>query len=150
MIFVEPRIGVVLTPRWFERDIWLGLLAVVTFFSTLVEIKLDWRGRAEAHAHAARLFAQIKNESIETRTTLAAGGENHLKDVMQRYRFVCEMSPAIPEDKFLQLKQHHKRKVAISRYLDSHPYASLFLLKVRWWIRDNCFPHGARGPEERD
>jgi len=147
MIFVEPRIGLVLTPRWFERDVWLGLLAVVTFFATLVELKLDWRGRAEAHAHATRLFAQIKNESVGARTALAAGDESRLEHIMQRYRFVCEMSPSIPENSFLQLKQHHKRKVAISRYLDSHPYASLLLLRIRWWIRDN-FPRSARGPEE--
>ena len=44
-----------------------------------------------------------------------------------------------PESEFLPQKRRHMTKVALSKHLDTHPSASLFLTRIRFWIRDN-FP----------
>src|SRR3979409_723189 len=44
LAFVEPRIGVSLTPFGMDTQIWGGLLATFTFFLTIVQLKTDWKG----------------------------------------------------------------------------------------------------------
>ena len=139
MAFIEGKLGAKLAPFGWEREIWLGVLSVGTFFLTIAQTMLDWKGKADAHARAGRLFAVVK---AECRRAEAELGVEERKRVQDRYEFACEAAIEIPEDRFLSLKQHHKRKIALSRYLDEHPAASLTLTKLRWWIRDNLKSRG--------
>src|SRR6266849_1386093 len=59
MAFADPKFAIHLTPFGFDKDLWLGLLAIGTFFLSLVQMKLDWRGLSEAHASASRAFAEV-------------------------------------------------------------------------------------------
>ncbi|MGB8842575.1 MAG: hypothetical protein WCC64_16060 [Aliidongia sp.] len=136
MAFVEPHINVRLTPFGWDSQIWVGVLSVATFFLTLVQFKTDWKGRAEAHKRTLNLYAEVKREA----GYLLAAGEiekDTWRRVLSRYDMASAVGIGIPEGDFLSQKRRHKIKVALSKRLDSHPSASLFLTRIRFWIRDN-------------
>ena len=65
--------------------------------------------------------------------------------VLSRYDLATEVGIVLPEKQFLVQKRNHLRKIELSRQLDKHPSASLLLLKIRLWLRDN-----RRGKETND
>src|SRR5437870_2248961 len=49
LAFVEPRLNVSLTPFGLDSQLWGGLLAVITLFLSIVQLRTDWKGRSDAH-----------------------------------------------------------------------------------------------------
>lgn len=143
LAFVEPRINVRLTPFGWDSTIWIGVLGVATFFLTLVQLKTDWKGRADAHKRTFDIYAEVKREAGYL---LAAGDieDTACRRVLSRYDMASAVGVAIPEREFLPQKRRHKVKVALSKHLDAHPSASLILTRFRFWIRDN-FPDRPSG-----
>jgi len=137
MVFVEPKIGGKLTPFSFDKEIWLGILAVFASFLSVVQIKVDWKGLADAHGRAVKLFSSVKTNCSILIEHSSGDTEYEIKRVLDQYEYACAASVVIPESKFAALKQHHILKVQISRYLDSNPGISIPLLRIRWWFRDN-------------
>lgn len=116
---------------------WIRWLALILFIFTVLQLRIDWKGTAEKHRQAVSAFTVIKRMCRE----LALSGKDSdpiaQQTVLDQYRALVENVVSIPEDKFLKLKKHHLVKVEISRYLDGHPGASLLILKLRLWWRDN-------------
>jgi len=138
LAFVEPSINVRLTPFGWDSRIWIGLLSTATFFLTVLQIKTDWKARADAHKHTFEIYSEVKREA----GYLLAGGEidqDNCRRLLARYDMASAVGVVIPEREFLAQKRRHLTKIALSKYLDSHPSASLFLTRVRFWVRDN-FP----------
>ncbi|MGS2641084.1 hypothetical protein [Streptosporangium sp. LJ11] len=102
-----------------ERSTLLGWFAMFTFTLTLIDLVLDWRGRARGHEDAVRQLAVLK---AEYRALPAAGDEAAARErVSQRYQAVMDALPPVPEAKFLRLKARHLRKVEMSRILSDNP-----------------------------
>src|SRR5260370_31453366 len=59
------------------------------------------------------------------------------QSVFTHYDLCSDLGRPIPEGEFLKLKRRHLCKVAISRYLDTHPAQSLTLIRARISWRDN-------------
>jgi hypothetical protein len=70
---------------------------------------------------------------------LATGSRDNDKSrrVFDRYDMASDLSVPIPEKDFLRQKRRHRIKVHISKHLDSHPYSSLVLIRLRHWWMDN-------------
>src|SRR5580700_3127453 len=49
VVFVEPRINLKLTPSGIDPQIWVGLLGILTFFLSIVQLRVDWKRRSDAH-----------------------------------------------------------------------------------------------------
>ena len=135
LAFVAPRVGVSLTPFNLDPQIWTGLLSVAALLFAIVQLKTDWKGRSDAHRRSLDIYAEVKREAGYI---LAKGyiEERALFGVIERYNMASAVGIGIPESEFLAQKRHHKLKVAMSKYLDDYPGASIFLLKVRFWFRD--------------
>ena len=134
--FVEPKTGAKLTPFGLESGIWIGLLAVGTFFLTIVQLKTDWKRRASAHRRALDTFAAVKREAAY----VISQSEHDLiarRRIVDRYDMASVVSIAIPEKEFTRQKSRHLIKIAVSRHLDTHPSASIALTRLRLWWRDN-------------
>jgi hypothetical protein len=125
-----------LTPFGLDSQLWTGLLAVGTFFLTIVQMKTDWKGRADAHKRTFEIYAEVKREAGYI---IASGkyDEAECRRVLARYDMASAVGEAVPEADFLPEKRRHKLKVALSKHLDTHPGASLFMTRIRFWIRDN-------------
>ena len=48
VVFIEPRLNVKLTPFGIDPQLWVGLLGVFTFFLSIVQLRVDWKGRSDA------------------------------------------------------------------------------------------------------
>jgi len=133
--FVAPRIDTSLTPFGLDPQIWTGLLSVATLLLAIVQLKTDWKGRSDAHRRSLDIYAEVKREAGYI---LAKGRieERAVIGVIERYNMASAVGIGIPEAEFLTQKRHHRLKVALSKYLDDHPGASIPLLKARFWYRD--------------
>ncbi len=128
LAFVQPRINARLTPPGFEPDIWGGLLAIAVLFLSIVQLRVDWKGRSDAHKRTLDVYAEVKREAGYL---LASGSPLALdacRRVLARYDMASSVGVAIPE---------HKLKVALSKHLDTHPAASLLITRITFWLRDN-------------
>ena len=142
MAFVQPEIAEQLTPMHLGRELWIGLLSVATFSLSLVQLQVDWKGRSSAYqASASACSAFVKN----LRPRISVISEEDSKMEMLRYETFTETLEPIPESQFLRLKQRHKLKVEMSRYLDRFPGANLTILHIRLLIRDSLQKLGGGG-----
>ena len=138
LVFVEPRVNLKLTPPGWDPQIWIGVISITTFFLTIVQFKTDWKSRADAHNRTLDIYAEVKREAGYV---LAAGefDEVTCRRVLSRYDMASAVGIAIPEKEFLPQKRNHLTKIALSRHLDSHPSASLWMMRMRFWFRDNMY-----------
>jgi hypothetical protein len=135
--FVDPRLGVRLTPFGLDPQLWIGVLGVFTFLLSIVQLRVDWKRQSDAHRRTCDLYSEVKREC---NYLLASGAETQGEDgrrVLARYGIATDIGTAMPEGEFLRQKKRHVQKIAISRHLDAHPGASIALLKTRMWLRDN-------------
>lgn len=146
LAFVQPRINLSLTPFSLDPQLWGGLLAMLTFFLSVVHMKVDWKGRSDAHRRSCAAYADVHREA----GYLASGGNNideqERRRLLNRFDLAGTISIAVPEAQFLPQKKRHLIKIAISKHLDTHPAASIFITRVKFWFRDNV---GRRRGDER-
>jgi hypothetical protein len=136
LAFVSPEIAARLTPRHVDPTIWLGVLSTGTFFLTLVQMKTDWKSKADTHKRTLDLYAEVKRESGYLLASDRADDVAYRR-VLDQYDMASNAGVEIPEMDFLALKRRHKIKVELSKYLDDHPSASIRLHRMRMWLRDN-------------
>lgn len=149
MSLVNPVMGVELTPGGLSRDLWLGVLSVVAFFLSIVQIRVDWKGKENAHARACDAYASVKRETVNLLAQEQFDGQEY-KRILDKYESAGTMSIPIPESEFNKLKGKHKIKMEISNFLNDRPAASVPLLRFRLWCRDNRWwlhDDGVRRPE---
>jgi hypothetical protein len=140
VVFIEPRLNLKLTPFRLDPQVWVGLLGVLTFFLSIVQLRVDWKGRSDAHKRAFDLYAKVKNEC---RYLLSSDGivtRQDCQHALTMFELASDVGCQVPEEEFLKQKRKHLQKVAMSRYLDTHPSASLLLLSVRMWWTSNVKP----------
>jgi hypothetical protein len=136
LAFVSSAVAARLTPFGWDSTIWIGSLSIGTFFLTLVQLKTDWKSKADAHKRTLAFYAEVKREAGYLLASDQANDEAHRR-VLARYDMASTAGVEIPEKNFLALKRRHKIKIALSQHLDEHPSASLTLLRLRIWLRDN-------------
>ena len=115
------------------------LVPSLTFLS-LVIFRVDWKSKAELHKRAAEAYSHIKLECQELLMTFNTASDTEIQKLLIRYRDLGEICVAVPEGSFLRLKNKHKLKVALSKYLDDNPGACLLLLKLKIWFVDTFKP----------
>jgi hypothetical protein len=134
MVFVHPAVAIKLSPPALPPEIWIGLLSIVTFGLSLVQLLVDWKGRAQRYRHSLGTLSAFVREY---RPLLASIEEDAADAALARYSTIADGLESIPERDFLRLKRMHLVKVEISRILDGKPGASLLLLRARMFLRDN-------------
>jgi hypothetical protein len=137
LAFVAPHINFTLTPFCLDPQLWSGLLAVFVFFLSVLQAKVDWKGRAAAHERSLATYAEVKREAGYL---LASGqdlDDHACRRLFARYDMASAVSVGIPERDFLGQKRSHKAKLELSRHLDQFPFASIIFTRIRFWIRDN-------------
>lgn len=140
LVFVEPRINLRLTPLHFDPAVWIGLLSTATFFMTIIQVRTDWRGRADAHRRSLAMYAEVKRECGYLLVPGVAVSQSECQRILARYEMATEVGVNVPEGAFLHYKKRHLIKVALSKHLDAHPGTSSLLFRWRLWVQDN-WPH---------
>ena len=134
MAFVDPRLGSLLSPSQLGKDLWLGLISVIAFFLAVLQFRVDWKGRSEAHARAQLEYGRIKQEAARLLGQPVLASD--VSKLSEFHRHVGDSTIPVDDNDFLKLKQRHRLKIEVSRYLDKHPGASQLILRMRIWFRD--------------
>jgi hypothetical protein len=137
LAFIDPKLALLVTPSNFDPQIWTGVLGTIAFFLSLLQFKVDWKGRADCHNRSLEIYAEVKRLAGQLLGSESELNSKDCKDVLSRYHMAGVIGASIPEREFLKQKRRHLTKVAISKHLDTHPYASIFIFKVKLWLRDN-------------
>jgi hypothetical protein len=145
LALVDPTFAVRLTPPWFSPPLWIGLLSIAVFIATLMQLKLDLRGRSDAHRRAFEAQTEIKHAANEAEQH--PDDESRRAAVLAKVALSAGVGVSIPEDQFLRLKADHLRKVEVSRRLDKEPFAWLPWLRLQLWWRDNFRKMAPKVPE---
>jgi hypothetical protein len=145
IVFIEPRINVKLTPFGLDPQLWVGFLGILTFFLSIVQLRVDWKGRSDAHKRSFDLYSEVKRECGYLLASQKALTAESCQRVLSRYDLATEVGTHLPENEFLAQKRNHLQKIEISKLLDKHPSASILLLRLKFWWRDNH----ARKEQER-
>jgi hypothetical protein len=143
LAFIDPKLSPLVTPFKIDPQIWTGVLGTFTFFLSILQLRVDWKGRADSHSRSLEIYAEVKRL---TGHLLSSGNEldNHeCNDVLSRYHMATIVGTSIPEREFLRQKRRHLTKIAVSKFLDTHPAASIFILRIRLCLRDNFKQIGA-------
>lgn len=144
--FIDPALAAAMTPGGLKPTLWIGLMGVCAFGLTLLQTRLDLRGSADSHRRALDAYAEVKRSAARLLSEEGQPEEDIFNEVLARQDFASSLGIAVPEARFLSLKQKHLTKIEISRHLDRHPGASLFVLKLRLIARDTFvrpLPNGA-------
>ena len=136
LAFIEPTINVRLTPFHWDTQMWGGLLAIGTFFLTIVQFKTDWKSLAEAHKRTLDLYAEVKRE-VGYLLASEVFTDEDCRRVLTRYDMASAIGLNIKESEFLPQKRRHLLKIAASKRLDTHPSTAFLLFRIRIWLRDN-------------
>ena len=137
LVFVDPEISIAVTPFHLNPSLWLGLVSVLTFFLSMVQVKVDWKGQADKHAQALAMYAAVKRECSYLLASERVLPMHECHDVLVKYEMAGSLGVEIPENDFLKQKRRHLLKIQISKHLDTHPSASILLVKFQLWRRDN-------------
>ena len=80
---------------------------------TIVQLKTNWKRRADAHQRTLGLYAEVKREAGYL---LASAGPDDAdcRRVLSRYDMASAVGVEIPESSFLSLKKRHRTKIAVS------------------------------------
>lgn len=114
------------------RATWLGWLAVAVFTLSVVELRVDWAGKAREHATSVQRLGDLKNRYRGASLT-GADATDELAELGEEYARVMASITHIPDSRFLQLKAVHVRKVELSRMIDKAPGVPLWRLRLRLW-----------------
>jgi hypothetical protein len=148
VVFIEPRINVKLTPFGMDPQLWVGFLGIFTFFLSIVQLRVDWKGQSDAHKRSFDLYSEVKRECGYLLASQGLLTADNCQRVLARYDLATEVGTHLPENEFLSQKRNHLQKIEISKFLDKHPSASISLLKLRFWLRDNRWPKNPTGEHD--
>jgi hypothetical protein len=137
LAFIDPRFDKWLIPFGIDSQLWIGLFGVIVFCLTLIQFKVDWGGRAEAHSRSFSMYAEVKREAGYLLASTSDVPAREFQRLAARYDMASDVGTGVPEKDFLRLKQQHVMKVRISKLLDQKPGASVLLAKLKVIMNDN-------------
>ena len=143
LVFADPTLLDWLSLSDSSSRILMGTFALITFFLSIVVSRVDCKSKSDLHKRAAEAYSHIKLECQELLMTFNTASDTEIQKLLVRYGDLGEICIAVPEGSFLRLKNKHKLKVALSKYLDDNPGTSLLLLKLRIWFTDTFKPSSA-------
>lgn len=130
-VFVDPALADWLPFNPTSSRLILGTLSLATFFLSLVNSRVEWKAKSELHKHAAEAYSEVKLDCRKMLTMFGSTTDLEIQELLVKYADLGRIAVPIPESSFLRLKNKHKAKVYISKYLDRNPGVSLLSVKMR-------------------
>src|SRR5579871_1568993 len=130
VVFVEPKIGARLTPPGIDSQLWVGLLSILTFFLSIAQLRVDWKGRSDAHKRSFELYSEVKGDCGQVLGSGVPIPRQNCERLLTLYDMATKVGTVIPGSEFLRQKRRHLQKVEISKYISQHPSASILLLRI--------------------
>lgn len=113
VVFVEPRIGLALTPFRIEPPIWIGLLSILTLFLSVVQLRVEWKRKSNGHKRSAEMYSKAKANCRYLLESNKLITRDDAKEVLILYDTSGNWGSPMLEKEFLKQKGKHLTKVAI-------------------------------------
>jgi len=128
-VWLDPEIVNSLHISMKVTKIVLGICSIVFFFLSLLELRADWRVRAERHNQACETLGKLK---AECREILDSGDPNPqcIRDQCQACSWALNSLVKIPDSKFNKLKTRHIKKIELGKLIETYPGIPAFLLSL--------------------
>jgi len=130
----------VLTSRGISTEgarVFLAGSSLVVFALSIVGLRVDWKERAGRHQRAASILAELKARWRAVANAQTDADHAAVEQLDRHATFAMTLLPPIPESDFQRLKAKHKKKVALSKLIDTYPGAWLPLLRVKVFLRES-------------
>ena len=134
--FGTPNVRNAISPFGLPYEFVLGIFSLLVFAGSIIQLRVSWKEQSGVHGRSFVLYSEVKHDLgrlLSAETVDADKAES----ILARYALAGEVGTTIPEGEFLKQKQKHKLKVYVSQHLDSHPGASVTLVKLKANLRDN-------------
>jgi hypothetical protein len=106
--------------RNFDEEIYLliaGVFSLILFILSLFELVLNFEKNAETHNQAVILFTSLIRD-LNRAQEIKVINEKSLDTLQEKYDWIHESSPWIPDKEFLEAKRIFKIKRDINKSLD--------------------------------
>lgn len=124
------------SPFGIQYETLLGSLSIIVFILSVLELRVDWKGKAQSHAKSLALYAEVKRElgyALSSNRLIKAD----VRRVMSKYDMAAELGSSISERDFLVQKKKHVAKIRMSKYLAERPSANIPLTRLKFFWSDN-------------
>lgn len=108
----------------------LGIASILAFFTSLVSLRVGWKGKAALHREAAQKLTSVLTLFRESRMDDGTWLQDRSVDLHRAYWEAMNNVIEIPARQFAGLKSKHLRKVQISKMLDATPGCPVFVLRL--------------------
>jgi hypothetical protein len=128
-VFIDDATLTTLGLKAGKAKVAIGLASVTVFIISIVELRVDWGGKASIHKHAVEKLSNLKAKYRQHFDP--ANKHNPIPDheLNTDYeRVLADLQP-IPEAVFNCLKHRHLKKKLLSDQITQNPGAPLFLIK---------------------
>ena len=106
----------------------------MSFILSLLEIKLGWQSKENAHYEAARNYFSLKCKISDAKNNI---NEIKYQTIRAEYEKICNYNIPLSDEQFLKIKRYHNMKVLISKYLSKYKGAFIWLIKLKIIMKDN-------------
>ncbi len=106
--------------RNFDEEIYLliaGVFSLILFIVSLVELVLNFEKNAETHNQSVILFTSLIRD-LNRAQEIKMIDEKALETLQDKYDWIHESSPWVPDKEFLEAKRRFKIKRDINKALD--------------------------------
>jgi hypothetical protein len=130
-VFIDDTTLTTLGLRPTYAKIAIGLASIAVFVISIIELRVDWGGKASSHKHAVERLSNLKGKYRQHFDPANKDNPALDHELSGDYERVLADLPPIPEEVFNRLKCHHLKKKLLSERISQNPGAPLFLLKFQ-------------------
>lgn len=134
-VFIDPDVVKSLNIDPQMSRIAIGICSILVFLISVMELRVDWKEKAERHSQANEALGRLKAECRELLKSEDQPDSQRIKEQCHACAWVLNSLPKIPEAEFHRLKALHKRKIELSKMIGTYPGSSLFMLRLILWFR---------------
>lgn len=114
-----------------------GGIATLVFVLTIIEESFKPGNIAKEYDVAIKRYTEfIRNINYVVNTKNA--DDKEVRKIIDKYNFICELSPQIPDRIFVKAKKKLLRKIEISKALDRDPFKCVLILKIKKKFKAVC------------
>jgi hypothetical protein len=113
----------------------LGLASTVALLGSITEFRVDWRSVAGKHSEASARLGALKAMYRKSFTETQGNDPNANSQLTLEYDKVMAALPPIPDRWFNVLKSKYQFKKLLSKEINQHPTAPIFLLRTQLRIK---------------
>jgi hypothetical protein len=134
-VFIDPAVLKFFRIAPKISQIMIGVCSTLVFLISLIELRVDWKQAAERHSQACEVLARLKAECREILKSNSQPDSQRVANQCNLCAQTLATLPKILDSKFPALKAYHKSKVELSKMIDSHTGAPVWMLRLALQLR---------------